>query len=76
MPATLTSITHEALELPPRKRAKLAHTLILSIDPSADQDVASAWDVEIQRRVDDIRSGKVKGIPAREVFARLKSKYH
>ena len=69
MTTTLEKVTHDALDLPQQQRAKLAHTLIVSIDDKTEQDVASAWDAEIKRRVDEIRSGKVKGIPAEEVFA-------
>ncbi len=76
MTTTLEKVTHDALDLPQQQRAKLAHTLIVSIDDKTEQDVASAWDAEIKRRVDEIRSGKVKGIPAEEVFAKLREKYH
>ncbi len=33
-----------------------------------------AWDEEIKRRVDDIRSGRVKTIPGEEVLRRLKTR--
>jgi len=37
--------------------------------------VKKAWDKEIVRRVEEIDSGKVKTIPAEEVFAKLRAKY-
>jgi putative addiction module component (TIGR02574 family) len=76
MKATLDKVAHDALEMPEQDRAHLAHALILSMDDSGDDDVSTAWDAEIERRVNDIRSGKVKGIPAEEVFAKLRDKYH
>ncbi len=76
MSVTLEKVTHEALDLPQQQRARLAHALILSIEDEPDQDVAAAWDAEIERRVDEIRSGRVKGIPAEDVFAKLRDKYH
>jgi putative addiction module component (TIGR02574 family) len=76
MAATLEKVTHDALDLPQRQRARLAHTLILSIDDESEPDVTAVWDAEIKRRVDEIRSGQVKGIPAEEVFAQLSDKYH
>ena len=33
-------------------------------------------DEEIQRRVDEVQSGQVVGVPADLVFARLRAKYH
>ena len=75
MTAILDKVTDEAMTLPQRERAKLAHALIISMDET-QEDVPAAWDQEIKRRVDEIRSGKVKGIPAEDVFAKLRKKYH
>ena len=72
----LQKLKDEALLLPVRQRAKLAHILLSSIDEGTQQDVDYAWDVELERRIKDIRNGKVKGIPAEEVFAKLRDKYH
>ena len=74
MTATLERLTHDALELSTHERAQLAHSLIASMDEEHDADADSAWDAEVERRVEEIRSGKVQGIPAEEVFARLKAK--
>ena len=70
----LDQLTHEALELPTRERAKLAHILINSIDEQ-DEDAASAWDIELEKRINEIKSGKVTGIPAGKVFAKIEEKY-
>ncbi|MCP5049639.1 MAG: addiction module protein [bacterium] len=71
----LKQLMHDALELSPQERAKLAHVLITSIDDEGGNDVSSAWDLELKKRVREIREGKVNGIPAEEVFARLEAKY-
>ena len=76
MATTFKQLTHEALELPVQERAKLAHVLITSIDEVTDGDMSSAWDAELKKRVQEIREGRVKGIPAEEVFARLVEKYN
>jgi putative addiction module component (TIGR02574 family) len=76
MTTALKQLTHDALELSVQERAKLAHILITSIDEKAEGDISSAWDVELKKRVQEIREGKVKGIPAEEVFAKLEEKYH
>jgi len=39
----------------------------------AREEYDSAWEKEIDRRVDDFRSGRDKGIPAAEVFRELRA---
>lgn len=75
MSTALKKLTREALELTEQDRAKLAHALIRSIDGNPDADAETEWDAEIGKRVGEIRAGKVKGIPAGSVFAKLKGKY-
>jgi len=74
MTTTLKQLTHEALELPVQERAKLAHVLISSIEEVTAEDMSSAWDAELKKRVREIREGRVKGILAEEVFANLEEK--
>ncbi len=50
----------EALRLPESERSDLATHLIESIDPTADNDVEAAWSQEIQKRIEELREGKVK----------------
>ncbi len=76
MTTVMKQLTHEALELSVEERAELAHILITSIDGNTGEDVSSAWDLELDKRVREIREGKVDGIPSEEVFAKLKEKYH
>jgi putative addiction module component (TIGR02574 family) len=40
-------------------------------DNSADPDVEEAWDAEILRRIEEMESGTVEGIPWSEVRKRL-----
>jgi putative addiction module component (TIGR02574 family) len=60
-------LLQKALALPPEVRAELANSLLESLDQTVDEDVDAAWRQEIVRRMDEIRSGKVKTIPWREV---------
>ena len=71
----LKKLTEDTLSPPVRHRARLAHILISSLDKEPQQDVDNAWDAELERRIQDILNGKVKGIPAEEVFAKLREKY-
>lgn len=44
---------------------------LASLEPE-EEDVAAAWDLEISRHVEEIRSGSAAGVPAEEVFAELR----
>jgi putative addiction module component (TIGR02574 family) len=50
----------KALALPDKERADLAGSLIDSLDHTVDGDVEAAWQEEIVRRIEEVRSGKVK----------------
>ena len=56
-------VLREALKLPPKARADIAGTLLYSLDQREDPDVEAAWAVEIERRLSDVESGKVKLVP-------------
>jgi putative addiction module component (TIGR02574 family) len=77
MKATLEQVTEEALNLSPPDRAALTRVLIEALDAGPAEDPAeieAAWDQEISRRLQEIDSGKVKLIPAEEVFAKIQAR--
>jgi putative addiction module component (TIGR02574 family) len=57
----------KALALPDKERADLAGSLIDSLDSTVDENVDAAWQEEIARRLEEVRSGKAKTIPWEEV---------
>jgi putative addiction module component (TIGR02574 family) len=59
------------LKLPNQERARLAEVLIDSLDE--ENEIAQAWTDEAERRLEELRSGKVQGVPAEEVFARIRA---
>jgi putative addiction module component (TIGR02574 family) len=67
MAAELTQLFREAMELEDNDRATLAGLLIESLEGPEDPDVEKAWAAEIERRWQEIESGKVKTIPWEEV---------
>lgn len=69
----LNDLLKKAMSLPPEDRAALANSLLESLGETED-DAEDAWDDEIKRRVDDIRSGRVKTIPGEQVLERLNSR--
>lgn len=58
------------------ERLEAAHQLLLSVDQDvgADKaDIDAAWDEVIDRRVDEIFSGKAKLVDGREAHARVRA---
>ena len=78
MNATLEQVAKEAKSLSLADRSELTRILIESLDAAPAEDlmeVEQAWQMEVERRVEEIKSGRVKTIPAEEVFANLRAKY-
>lgn len=69
----LQEVESKIYSLPIRERGRIAHNLLASIDNEAEE--SEKYEKEIQRRVKLVKSGKVIGIPADEVFAKLEAKY-
>jgi len=62
-----------ALKLSRRERARLAQRLIASLDSEVDADVDKLWLQEAERRLGELKSGKVAGIPAARVIRKARS---
>ena len=78
MKATLEQVAEEAMSLSLTDRSALTRILIQTLDPGPVEDsaeVEKAWQVEVEKRVDDYLSGRAKAIPAEEVFAKIRAKY-
>jgi putative addiction module component len=57
---TPSQIVDAAMSLEPSQRAEVAHELLLSLEPDDfDKDADSAWAVEIRRRLQAIRQGRI-----------------
>lgn len=72
MRMTVEQIADEALALPSEARALLADRLVESLDPAEDGYIRQLWMREARRRVDEVRRGEVKAIPAGEAFAQVR----
>jgi len=64
----------EALKLPAKDRARLAQRLIVSLDQEPEEGAEEAWAREIERRVEELRTGKVRTRPAEDVLREIRSK--
>jgi putative addiction module component (TIGR02574 family) len=69
-----SNLLQKALALSEEERADLACSLLDSLDPTADEGAAGAWDQEIARRISDLDSGRAKTVPWEEVRGRISSK--
>jgi putative addiction module component (TIGR02574 family) len=67
----LKQVIRDAAALPENDRATLAGVLIESLEGSADDGVAAAWDLEIERRAAEIDAGEVALLPWEEVLEEL-----
>ena len=63
----------KALKLSRRERARLAQRLISSLDQERDPDAEKLWLQEAERRLGELKSGKVAGIPAEKAIRKARS---
>jgi len=75
MSLTAEKLRVELASLSETDRAELAHFLIQSLDRGADEDAETAWDAELARRAEEIKSGGAAGEAAEKVFSELRAKY-
>ena len=68
MAANFEDVAEQAMTLPPDSRARLADLLVESLDTDVLGPHDELWLAEAQRRLDDIRSGRVQTIPGEEAL--------
>jgi putative addiction module component (TIGR02574 family) len=72
--AAQKQVVEKALALPKKARAQLAHQLWESLEPVAEKisrkEWNQAWKAELEKRIADVDSGKVKCIPYAEARKR------
>ena len=69
---TLDQSAEEVSQLPPAKRVELLDRLTLRLHHAMDPVVDKAWEREYQRRLAELESGQVQGIPGEEVSRRVR----
>lgn len=73
MARLLSQVESQALRLSRRERARLAQRLIRSLDRKTDADAERLWLTEAERRLAEVKSGKVTAIPADKVIKKARS---
>ncbi len=74
MTAQTMDIMERAEMLPIDLKLELVDRLLDSISPS-QKDIDELWKIEVERRVEEVRSGKVKTIPGEQVFAEIEKRF-
>jgi putative addiction module component (TIGR02574 family) len=65
------SLLQQALDMPENERARLAEKLISSLHEQPSREIDEAWHREIERRIQEIDSGKVVCVPWEDIRNRL-----
>ena len=60
----------EAVSLPVEIRTQLVDKLLRSLHP-VQKEIDKLWAAEAEKRVEEIKTGKVKTIPGDEVFKKI-----
>ena len=66
----MKELIEEVASLPVEERAMVADSILRTLNPP-DAEIDRKWMQVAQRRLAELRSGKVKPIPGEEVFARV-----
>jgi putative addiction module component (TIGR02574 family) len=68
MSTNLDQLTRDAMKLPLRDRVQLAQRLVSTIDEEVEADTEALWFAEAERRLQELRSGRVQGIDSETAF--------
>ena len=60
--SSLDQLTADAMKLPLRDRVQLAQRLVSTIDDEIEPETEALWFAEAERRLEELRTGKVQGI--------------
>jgi len=76
MAYSLPEIEKNALRLSAEDRARLAVRLLSSLEETTEspEKIEKLWIAEAARRFQELRDHVVQGVPARKVFAELRTK--
>ena len=75
MSTSVEELAAKAQDLSPEDRARLAEDLLASLQDEPQSEVEAAWDREIERRVEQVRVGTARLIPAEDVHAEARQIY-
>ena len=72
MSTRFEQLASDAMKLPVRDRVRLAQQLVATIEEdtetATEKEIEELWFVEAERRLEELRSGTVKGVSGEEAF--------
>jgi putative addiction module component (TIGR02574 family) len=72
VPISLDQIVEETREMPGEVVAELIDRIMAARHGAIEPPVAADWKAEIDRRMAEIESGKIKGVPLEESLAQAR----
>ncbi|CAN5621805.1 hypothetical protein BH24ACI3_BH24ACI3_04650 [soil metagenome] len=74
----MTTATMDIMErvelLPIDMKIELVDKILESLTPN-QKEIDELWKIEVERRIDDLESGKATTIPGEQVFANIRERY-
>lgn len=71
---TMKELIEEVASLPVEERAIVADSILRSLNPP-ESDIDRKWVQVAQRRLAELRSGKVTPVPGDQVFAKVSKRF-
>ena len=71
----IEELSVRARALPPEDRARRAEELLASLQDDPESEADAAWDLEIRRRVEQVKNGTAKLVSAEDVHAEPRQIY-
>lgn len=77
MTETAERLKNQLSNLSPHDRAELAQFLLQSLDSDEgwNEETEKLWDVELERRMNEIKSGQASGEPFEKILQELRDQY-
>lgn len=72
MPMKLDEIVEETRQLPADVVAELIDRILLERHGGIEPEIEEAWKSEINRRIGEIETGQVEGVPVEQALARIR----
>jgi putative addiction module component (TIGR02574 family) len=72
MPISIDQIVEETREMPPETVAELIDRIMIARHGGVDSSIGQSWKKEIDRRIEELESGKVKAVPLEDSLARAR----
>ncbi len=71
---TTKKLIEEIESLPVEDRVLVADSVLKSLNP-VDQEIEKKWIEVAEKRLDELKSGEVKGISGEEVFEKIQKRF-